>query len=170
MFQLILIVLAITGLLVVMRRESGAFAALGVLAVLGVIGLLFGAPLLGIILLIGAAVVAACGVPALRRAWLTPRIFAQFDKAAPKVSDTERSALEAGTVSWDGELFSGKPQWQRLLDYRDDGLTEEERGFLEHQCSVAASMCNSWEISRERADLPEALWDYLKKEGFFGMI
>lgn len=170
MLQLILIVLAIAGLLVVMRREAGAYAALGVLAVLGIVGLLFGAPLLGIVLLIGAGVVTACGVPALRQAWLTPRIFAQFHKAAPKVSDTERSALEAGTVSWDGELFSGKPQWQRLLDYRDDGLTEEERNFLEHQCSVAAGMCNSWEISRERADLPEALWDYLKKEGFFGMI
>lgn len=170
MFQLILIVLAIAGLLFVMRREAGAYAALGVLAVLGIVGLLFGAPLLGIVLLIGAAVVAACGVPALRRTWLSPRIFTLFQKVAPKVSDTERSALEAGTVSWDGELFSGKPQWQRLLDYRDDGLSEEERAFVENQCSVAASMCNSWEISRERADLPEALWDYLKKEGFFGMI
>ena len=170
MLQFILIVVTLGGLLEVMRREAGAVPAIGVLAVTGVIGVLFGAPILGVLLLIGAAILAVPGVPSLRRRWLSPRIFALFDKAAPKVSNTERSALEAGTVSWDGELFSGKPHWQRLLDYRDEGLTEEERAFIDHQCSVAAGMCNGWEIARERADLPEALWDYLKKEGFFGMI
>lgn len=170
MLQLILIVLAVVGLLEVMRREAGAIAALGVLTVLGITGLASGAPVLGALLLIGAVIVAVCGLAILRRSWLTPRIFSAFQKAAPKVSDTERSALEAGTVSWDGELFSGKPQWQRLLDYRNDGLTAEEQAFLDNQCSVAAGMCNSWEISRESADLPQALWDYLKREGFFGMI
>lgn len=170
MVQLILIVLAIIGLLVVMHREAGAPAALGVLAVLGVVGLLFGAPVLGIVLLVSAAVVAACGLPLLRRRWLSPRIFATFQKVAPKVSDTERAALEAGTVAWDGELFSGRPDWDNLLAFRDAGLSEEERAFIDHQCSVAAGMCNAWEITRERADLPAELWDYLKKEGFFGMI
>ncbi|MHB0777223.1 acyl-CoA dehydrogenase [Halomonas sp. WWR20] len=171
MLQFILLVLVVIGLLEVMRREAGAVSAIGVLSVAGVIGVLFGAPLVGILLLIGAGVVAAAGLPGLRRRWLTPRVYTLFDKAAPKVSETERSALEAGSVSWDGELFSGNPQWQRLLDYRDDGLSEEERAFVEHQCSVAASMCsNGWEVARERADLPEALWEYLKKEGFFGMI
>ena len=42
-------------------------------------------------------------------------------------------------------------------------LSEEERAFVDHQCSVAAGMCNAWEIARERADLPPELWDYLKK-------
>ncbi|GAB2783832.1 acyl-CoA dehydrogenase FadE [Halomonas shantousis] len=170
MLQFILIVLTIVGLLEVMRREAGAMPAVGVLGVLGLVGLLAGAPVVGILLLIAAGGVAVSGLPDLRRRWLTPRIYALFDKAAPKVSETERSALEAGTVSWDGELFSGKPQWQRLLDYRDDGLSEEERAFVEHQCTVAASMCDGWDVARERADLPEELWDYLKKEGFFGMI
>ncbi|GHA89761.1 acyl-CoA dehydrogenase [Modicisalibacter luteus] len=170
MFQFILLVAAVAGLLEVMRREAGAVSAIGVLAVTGVIGLLFGAPILGALLLLGGAILAVPGIPALRRRWLSPRIFALFDNAAPKVSATERSALEAGTVSWDGELFSGRPRWQRLLDYRNEGLTEEERSFIEHQCSVAAGMTNGWETARERADLPEALWDYLKREGFFGMI
>ncbi|SFH77940.1 acyl-CoA dehydrogenase [Modicisalibacter xianhensis] len=170
MLQFILILVALGGLLEVMRREAGAVPAIGVLVITGLVGVLFGTPILGALLLIAGTLLAIPGVPALRRRLLSPRIFALFDKAAPKVSDTERSALEAGTVSWDGELFSGKPTWQRLLDYRDDGLTEEERTFIDHQCSVAAGMCNGWEIARERADLPEALWDYLKKEGFFGMI
>ncbi len=126
--------------------------------------------MLGVLLLLGAVTVAVAGLPALRIQWLTPRLFAMFKRVSPKVSATERTALEAGTVAWDGELFSGRPQWNKLMAYRDDGLTEEERAFIDHQCSVAAGMCNAWEIAKERADLPEALWQYLKKERFFGMI
>ncbi|RCV91193.1 acyl-CoA dehydrogenase [Billgrantia montanilacus] len=170
MLTLILLLLTIVGLLVVMRREAGAVPALAVLAVLGLVGLLLGSPILGLLLLIGAAGVAAAGLPALRIQWLSPRLFAMFKKVAPRVSETERTALEAGTVAWDGELFSGRPQWTSLMRYRDDGLSNEEQAFLDNQCSVAAGMCNSWEIAKERADLPEALWQYLKKEGFFGMI
>jgi len=170
MSTLLIILLAIAGLLVVMRREAGAKAALAVLVVLGVAGLVLGAAVIGSVLLIGAAVTAIAGLPALRRQWLTPRIFAIFKKVAPKVSDTERTALEAGSVSWDGELFSGKPQWESLLAFKDDGLRDDEQAFLDKQCTQAAGMCNAWDIARERADLPQTLWDYLKKEGFFGMI
>ncbi len=170
MLTLILLVLAIIGLLIVMRREAGALPALAVTGVTGLIGVLAGAPVIGVLLLIATAGIAACGLPGLRRAWLTPRLFAMFKKVAPKVSDTERTALEAGSVAWDGQLFSGRPDWQRLLAFRDDGLTDEERAFVDHQCSVAAGMCNAWDIARERADLPQELWDYLKRERFFGMI
>ncbi|PMR78774.1 acyl-CoA dehydrogenase [Billgrantia endophytica] len=170
MLTLILLLLTMVGLLVIMRREAGAMPALAVLAVLGLAGLLLGSPILGVILLIGAAGVAVAGLPALRIHWLSPRLFAMFKNVSPKVSDTERVALEAGTVAWDGQLFSGRPQWNQLLDYRDDGLSEEEQAFIDNQCSVAAGMCNAWEIAKERADLPEELWQYLKKEGFFGMI
>ena len=170
MIHLLLIVLALAGLTAVMRREAGALAAIGVLAVLGVAGLVLDAPLLGLVLLIAAAGVAVCGLPLLRHRWLSPRLFAMFKRVAPKVSATERTALEAGSVGWDGELFSGKPDWQTLLDTTDDGLTDKEQAFLDHQCSVAAGMCNAWDIARERADLPSELWAYLKQEGFFGMI
>ncbi|UTA78316.1 acyl-CoA dehydrogenase [Halomonas sp. XH26] len=170
MLTLLLIVLAVAGLLVVMRREAGATPALALLGVLGLVGLVLGASVIGTLLLIAAAAVAIAGLPALRSKWLTPRIFATFKKVAPKVSDTERTALEAGSVSWDGELFSGKPQWESLLSYKDDGLSEAEQAFLDNQCAKAAGMCNAWDIAQERADLPQQLWDYLKKEGFFGMI
>ncbi|HBS81618.1 acyl-CoA dehydrogenase [Vreelandella alkaliphila] len=170
MLTLLLIVLAVAGLLVVMRREAGATPALALLGVLGLVGLVLGASVIGTLLLIAAAAVAIAGLPVLRSKWLTPRIFATFKKVAPKVSDTERTALEAGSVSWDGELFSGKPQWESLLNYKDDGLSEAEQAFLDNQCSKAAGMCNAWDIAQERADLPQQLWDYLKKEGFFGMI
>ncbi|MBR9924459.1 MAG: acyl-CoA dehydrogenase [Gammaproteobacteria bacterium] len=170
MLTLLLIVLAVAGLLVVMRREAGATPALALLGVLGLVGLVLGASVIGTLLLIAAAAVAIAGLPVLRSKWLTPRIFATFKKVAPKVSDTERTALEAGSVSWDGELFSGNPQWESLLNYKDDGLSEAEQAFLDNQCATAAGMCNAWDIAQERADLPQQLWDYLKKEGFFGMI
>ncbi|KAA0014186.1 acyl-CoA dehydrogenase [Billgrantia pellis] len=170
MLTLILLILTVIGLLAIMRREAGAVPALVMLGGLGLVGLLLGSPVLGLLLWIGAAAVAAAGLPTLRIRWLTPRLFAMFKRVSPKVSDTERTALEAGTVAWDGDLFSGRPDWSRLLAYHDDGLSDEERAFLDHQCSVAAGMCNAWEIAKERADLPEELWQYLKKEGFFGMI
>ncbi|CAH1044373.1 acyl-CoA dehydrogenase [Halomonas sp. TD01] len=170
MLTLLLIVLAVAGLLVVMRREAGATPALALLGVLGLVGLVLDAPIIGTLLLLAAAAVAIAGLPALRSKWLTPRIFATFKKVAPKVSDTERTALEAGSVSWDGELFSGKPQWESLLNFKDEGLSEAEQAFLDNQCAKAAGMCNAWDIAQERADLPQQLWDYLKKEGFFGMI
>ncbi|WP_254275210.1 acyl-CoA dehydrogenase [Halomonas sp. 3H] len=170
MLTLILLIVAVVGLLAVMRREAGALPALAVLAVTGLASLLLASTLLGLLLLAGAIAVAAAGLPALRGKWLTPRLFALFKKVSPKVSDTERTALEAGSVAWDGELFTGKPNWQALLDYADEGLTEEERAFIDNQCSVAAGMCNAWEIAKERADLPQALWDHLKQERYFGMI
>ncbi|MGM0522110.1 MAG: acyl-CoA dehydrogenase, partial [Pseudomonadota bacterium] len=92
MLTLLLIVLAVVGLLVVMRREAGPTPALAVLAVLGVIGLVVDATTIGVLLLLGAAAIAIAGLPALRRQWLTPRLFAMFKKVAPKVSDTERTA------------------------------------------------------------------------------
>ncbi|QTF91555.1 acyl-CoA dehydrogenase [Halomonas sp. BM-2019] len=170
MLTLILLILAAAGLLAVMRREAGALPALAVLAVTGLASLLAASSLLGILLLVAAAVVGAAGLPALRGKWLTPRLFALFKKVSPKVSDTERTALEAGSVAWDRELFTGRPDWQALLAFKDEGLTDEERAFLDHQCTVAAGMCNAWEIAKERADLPQELWDHLKQERYFGMI
>lgn len=167
---LVLIVLAIVGLLYVMRREAGPIAAMLVTGFIGLVGILAEANVIGVLLLLATALIAVVGLPSLRGKWLTPRLFSMFKKIAPKVSDTERTALEAGTVAWDGELFSGRPDWSKLQAFSDSGLRDEERAFVDHQCSVAAGMCNAWDIAKERADLPQELWDYLKKEGFFGMI
>ncbi|KXS39476.1 MAG: acyl-CoA dehydrogenase [Halomonadaceae bacterium T82-2] len=170
MLSLLLIVLAAIGLIEVMRHEAGAPAALAATGIPGLLGVVLGAPVTAVLLLLATLVIAAGGLPALRRRWLTPRLFARFRRVAPRVSDTERVALEAGSVSWDGELFTGRPDWQHLLAYRDDGLSDAERAFLEHQCAEVAGLCNGWDVARERADLPEAAWDYLKRERFFGMI
>ncbi|MCR8914576.1 acyl-CoA dehydrogenase [Marinobacter panjinensis] len=166
----ILFLVAVAGLLAVMRNESGARSAIGVMVVTGLLSLFFASGLLALILFIGAAITAAAGLPGFRQSWLTPRVFAMFKKVAPKVSDTEKVALEAGTVNWDGELFTGRPDWHNLLINRNTGLSEKEQAFVDNQCTQAISMCNSWDVAVERADLPEELWDFLKKEKFFGMI
>jgi len=167
---LILFLVALAGLLFVLRREAGARSAIGVMVVVGVLALFMASGWLALLLFVGAAVTAAAGLPQFRQSWLTPRAFAMFKKVAPKVSDTEKVALEAGTVGWDGELFTGRPDWHNLLINRHNGLSEEEQAFLDKQCTEAVSMCNAWDIAVERADLPPELWEYLKKEGFFGMI
>ncbi|WP_404369172.1 acyl-CoA dehydrogenase [Marinobacter sp.] len=166
----ILFIIAVAGLLTVMRRESGAQPAIAVMAGVGILSLIFASGWLAFVLLVGAAITAVCGLPGLRQSWLTPRLFAMFKKVAPKVSATEKVALEAGTVGWDGDLFTGRPDWHNLLANRNKGLTEEEQAFLDNQCAKAAAMCNAWDIAVERADLPPELWDFIKKEGFLGMI
>src|SRR5690554_3996840 len=167
---LILFLVALAGLLFVMRRESGAKPAIGVMLVVGVLSLFMASGWLTLLLFLGAAATAAAGLPQFRMNWLTPRVFAMFKKVAPKVSDTEKVALEAGTVGWDGELFTGKPDWHNLLINRHTSLSEEEQAFVDNQCVQTMSMCNAWDIAVERADVPKELWDFLKKEKFFGMI
>ncbi|MEX0623033.1 acyl-CoA dehydrogenase [Saccharospirillum sp.] len=170
MNHLLILVLAIVVKLVILRREMGALALVVGFTVVGVLGFWWNSPWLGALLILSAAGAAIGGLPALRSSWLTPKLFSIFKQVAPKVSDTERVALEAGSVGWDGELFSGRPNWRVLMDNRNSGLTDEEQAFVDHQCSVASGMCNAWDIANERADLPADAWNYLKKEGFFGMI
>ena len=167
---IILLLVAVIGLLALMRSEAGAKPVIGLLGVIGLLSLIFASGILGVILLVGAAVTAVSGLPGLRQTWLTPRVFAMFKRVAPKVSDTEKVALEAGTVGWDGELFTGRPDWHNLLINRNTGLNEKEQAFVDNQCVKAAAMCNAWDIAAERADLPAELWEFLKKEKFFGMI
>lgn len=170
MMTFFLFVVALVGLILILRRESGARPAVTLMAVVGVVAWIFGSGWLAFVLLAGGAITAVCGLPGLRRSWLTPRAFAIFKKVAPKVSQTEQVALDAGTVGWDGELFTGRPDWHNLLINRNTGLTDEEQAFVDNQCAKAAGMCNSWDVAVERADLPPELWDFIKKERFLGMI
>lgn len=106
----------------------------------------------------------------LRQALLTRPIFSAYRKMLPQMSQTERDALEAGTVWWEGELFQGKPDWQKLLDYPTPVLTPQEQSFLDNECEQACRMADDWQITQEQYDLPPALWHYLKAHGFLGMI
>lgn len=109
------------------------------------------------------------GVPAIRRRVVTSWVMPVVARALPRMSATERIALEAGTVWWDGELFSGDPDWRNLLDFKPRPLSDEERGFLEGPVEELCAMVDEWQVSQD-GDLPPEVWDFLKRHRFFGMI
>ena len=105
-----------------------------------------------------------------RRKKITAPLLAIYQKITPQLSDTERVALEAGTVGFEGELFSGKPDWSKLLKQPKPELSVEERAFLDGPAEELCRTIDDWQITHELADLPADVWDFLKKKKFFGMI
>ena len=89
-------------------------------------------------------------------------IFAWAKKAMPAMSDTEREALEAGDVWWDADLFTGNPDWAKLLAIPPATLTAEEQAFLEGPVNELCAMLDDWKISWELRDLPPEVWDFIK--------
>lgn len=108
--------------------------------------------------------------PVLRRLMLTKRLFTRFQNTLPSLSDTETAALEAGTVWWDAELFTGRPDWRKLLAYPLSKLSEEERAFLDGPVETLCRMVDDWDVTHNRLDLPPQAWQFLKEQGFFGLI
>jgi acyl-CoA dehydrogenase len=109
-------------------------------------------------------------VPALRSRVITSHILPAFRRALPAMSQTEREALEAGGVWWEGELFSGWPRWQRLLGGPAPKLTAEEQAFVDGPVQTLCQMLDDWKITQELHDLSPETWQYIKDQGFFGMI
>ncbi|WAT15669.1 acyl-CoA dehydrogenase [Xanthomonas fragariae] len=109
-------------------------------------------------------------LPFLRKPLLTTPLMGFFRKVLPPLSHTERIALETGSVGFEGELFTGDPDWQKLLNYPKPQLTAEEQAFLDGPVEELCKMVNDWEITHVYADLPPELWDFIKKNKFFGMI
>ncbi len=106
----------------------------------------------------------------IRRKFLAKPILRYLKQALPAMSQTEQEALEAGDVWWEGELFSGEPNWNYLLDYPKPELTAKERAFIDNQVNTLCSKLDDWQIITKEKDLPTEIWDYLKQEKFFGMV
>jgi len=109
-------------------------------------------------------------IPILRRKLFTNTIYIQYKKAMPKLSSTEREALEAGTVCWSAELFNGKPDWKILFDFPVPKLTEEEKIFIDGPVEQLCNQLNDWQTVFYDMDLSEKVWQYIKENGFFGLI
>src|SRR5688572_5667414 len=122
---------------------------------------------LGTVFVVVAAVL---NIPILRRAVVSNRVLAIYRRILPDMSQTEKEAIDAGTVWWDADLFSGKPDWDKLLRTPEPRLTAEEQAFLDGPVEELCAMCNDWEITHERQDLPEHVWQFIKDNGFLGMI
>ena len=106
----------------------------------------------------------------LRREKITRPLLEIYRKMLPTMSDTEREALEAGNVWWDGELFSGMPEWDRLMSFPAPELSDEEQAFVDGPCEQLCQMLDDWDICHERADMPKEVWDYIIEQRFFAMI
>jgi acyl-CoA dehydrogenase len=168
----LLIVGVTLGVLWVLAAVEGPFwawvAALGAsLAVAtGVHGLGLGTGILW-----GAwGLVAVLAIPVVRLALWTRPLRAMTRRALPPVSVTEREALDAGTVWWDADLFSGRPRWDRLMDHPAPRLTADEQAFLDGPVEELCRRLDDWEITHTLRDLPEEAWSFIKEKGFLGMI
>ncbi|EPD3274905.1 acyl-CoA dehydrogenase FadE [Cronobacter sakazakii] len=165
---------------------------LSIVATLVLIGALFyhrvSLPLSSLILLAWTAALGAAGlwslwllvplaiilvplnVTLMRKSLISAPVFRGFRKVMPPMSRTEKEAIDAGTTWWEGDLFRGNPDWQKLHNYPQPKLTAEEQAFLDGPVEEACRMANDFQITHEMADLPPELWAFLKEHRFFAMI
>ena len=130
-----------------------------------------GSPGFPFYLVSGGFVVAAIlfGVPPIRRVMITSFLMRKMAAILPRISETEKLALEAGTVWFDGELFSGNPDWKKLARFEPQPLSKEEIAFLEGPVEELCRMHDNFMAWKE-GDLAPEVWEFLKEHRFFGMI
>ena len=166
------VLILLCGIAWLIHRRVAPLPALGVIALYLVgLGLFTHTPglLLGVCWLLLAGTLAFLALPDLRRQWFTRPLFAWLKRTLPPMSRTEREAIGAGTVWWDGELFSGRPNWHTLLGYAPATLTAEEQAFIDGPTETLCAMVSDWQIGQDM-DLPAQAWTYIKENGFFGLI
>src|SRR2546421_2156629 len=125
---------------------------------------------LALILAAVLVLAAAAYIPFIRRKLVTDRVLALYRRILPDMSQTEKEAIDAGTVWWDGDLFSGRPDWDKLLAVPAPQLSQEEQAFLDGPVEELCGLCDDWEITHEHQDLPPHIWQFIKDKGFLGMI
>jgi acyl-CoA dehydrogenase len=142
----------------------------GVGLVVGSVTGAIGGVLAGMVWLAFIAFAVIANSKALRVALLSSPMFSTYKKLLPQMSSTEQEALEAGTVWWDGDLFSGKPDWNKWLAVPRATLSAEEQAFIAGPTNELCSMLNEWNVTHEAHDLPPNVWQFIKDNGFLGMI
>jgi acyl-CoA dehydrogenase len=168
----------LTFVLAVIAFSALAFRGLGFLAWVAAAGVwLIGWRIVGVespilfevttIVLVALAIV--FGVPPIRRHLVSRFLMPTFAKVLPRLGATEQIALEAGTVWWDGDLFGGMPDWQKLVDFEPPPLADDEEAFIAGPVNALCAKLDDWDVYQQR-DLPPAIWDFIKRERFFGII
>ena len=113
---------------------------------------------------------AVLSVPSIRRRTIIAPSFKLVKKILPKVSQTEQVALDAGTIGFDAQLFSGKPDWSELRAIAPIILSEEEKAFLEGPTEELCRMIDDWTIRHTEKEIPDEIWEFIGAKGFFGML
>lgn len=175
---LVLIVVAVIGFgALAMRRSPLWHWALGAL-IIGLLSRIGFGPGPGVatdwpglvLVALPAIILGLLALPLVRRLVLTGFIFGAVKSALPRVSRTEQEALDAGTVGWDAELFSGHPDWQKLLGIAKPHLSAEEQAFFDGPTEAVCAMIDDWDIRHNRVDMPASVWQFLKDKGFLGLM
>ena len=162
-----LIVLAVFG--VVAYQRFPLTKSVVILTITMVIGTIFGS--IGFIAWILFALLAVpLAYKPFRLDFLSTKLLSFYKSVSPEMSQTEQEAIDAGTVWWDGELFSGKPDWQKMHGINQPKLSAEEQAFLDGPCDEVCGMVDEWQINHVDADLPDEIWAFLKEHKFFAMI
>ena len=179
MAELVLLIVCVAGVFVLAMRRAPLWAwAVSLAAALFVwqSGMLHGDPgdietgFFGMVGWLVVAALAALSVPGIRRGLLVKPLFKTIQGILPKVSATEQAALDAGTIGFDAELFSGQPDWDKLRSVPPITLTTEEKAFLDGPTNELCRMVNDWTIRHDTKEVPPEIWDFVKKHGFLGML
>ncbi len=120
--------------------------------------------------LIPSAVLLALSHAGLRQKYVTGPAYKKIRDVLPTVSDTEQQALDAGTIGFDAEIFSGNPDWDKLRAVPPIILSQEEDAFLNGPVNELCAMIDDWQVRHVRNDIPEEIWDFVKRHGFLGML
>ncbi|MEX2367685.1 MAG: acyl-CoA dehydrogenase family protein, partial [Pseudohongiellaceae bacterium] len=167
----ILLLLALLVLLVMIYQGKGfwGWVTAAILALTGwsMSPLASGLFQAALVLVIAATVI--FGLKPLRQTLISGHAMKLMGKALPSLGDTEQIALKAGGVWWEGELFSGKPDWSQLLDFKVQALSETEQAFLDGPVEELCRLIDDWQISQDR-DLSPEVWRFIKQNKFLGMI
>lgn len=141
-----------------------AWAAAGLVALIG-----FGSPLWMLNVFLALAIL--FNLKPLRRVMLSGPLMKLLDtlNILPAISETEQTAIDAGTVWIEGELFSGKPNLKRMATEDYPELTQKEKEFVEGPVEELCSMVSDWDVFQRR-DFNEETWEFLKEKRFFGLI
>jgi len=172
MFWIVLIALVLGCSLLLARVHLSLLAWAGVLSAATLVLMAIGLPgWFGVMLLLAeAAGVAVFHVREWRLRWISTPLFRYIRKAIPPISDTERTALESGSIWWEAELMRGEPDWRKLHSIPVPALSEAEQTFLDGPVEQLCNMLDDWQIHHQLRDLPVSVWEFLKEYRFFGMI
>ncbi len=168
---LVLVFAMITASLAFLRPSLFGFLLLGALSLsILTLGGVLSETLSMVLWLTFMAGILVFAISPLRKKLISAPLLRYVRAVLPPMSDTERTAIEAGTVWWEAELFQGNPQWQKLLDTPEAVCSPEEQAFVDGPTEELCTMLDDWQITHELNDLPENVWQFMKDNRFFGIV